>query len=183
MKTKSAATRRNFRSAWDEIVYLYDKLLYWFYDRQDPRRARPLAQRLERLLRKADPAHDAILGEECWSLIYELEGDLRNAIKHRENEIRMMKRLHAISRNTPAEGYVLQQRGYDDLSDRLDLLAILYHDYGDLDKAIRTLEESQRLCKRHGIEFDGKDLLRDYRSEKSALRNGAQRHSQAARVR
>jgi len=173
MKTESLPRRRKFGGAWDEIGYLYDKLLYWFYGRENPRRARPFADRLEKLLRKADPEHDSIFGEECWSLIYELKGNLSKAIRYRENEIRLMKRGHALSRGTPAEEFILRCCGYDDLSDRLDLLAMLYHQNGDLDKAIRILEESKQLCKGHGIEFDGADLLSDYLTEKRISRNGS----------
>jgi hypothetical protein len=48
--------RRKFAGAWDEIGYLYDKLLYWLYERQLAAKARPYAKRLERLLRQADRA-------------------------------------------------------------------------------------------------------------------------------
>src|SRR5438105_3257246 len=149
MKDKPPASRRKFVSQWDEICYLYDKLLYWLYGREDVSKARPYAERLEQLLAKVDPNHDAILGEECWSLVYERKGDLRKAIEFRKHEIRLMRRLQAISRNTPSEAYALQGRGYDDLSDRLDLLAVLYHRNGDLDKALNTLYESKRLAKKH----------------------------------
>jgi hypothetical protein len=56
--------------------------------------------------------------------------------------------------------------GYADLSDRLDLLAVLYHDNGDTDKAMRTILESKRLCEKHGVEFDGEDILQEYLKEK-----------------
>jgi hypothetical protein len=50
--------------------------------------------------------------------------------------------LHRISINTPGRDFVLRAYDYSDLSDRLDLLAILYHDVGDVRKAIRVLKES-----------------------------------------
>jgi hypothetical protein len=52
-----------------------------------------------------------------------------------------------------------------DLADRLDLLAILYHEAGNPQQAIRILRQSQRLCARHGEAFDGADLLADYLEE------------------
>src|SRR5262249_41037275 len=73
---------------------------------------------------------------------------------------------------------VLEDYGYGDLSDRLDLLATLYHDRGDLDRAISTLLESEELCKKHGVEFDGEDILREYLEEKG--RAGADWYSQGA---
>jgi hypothetical protein len=168
MTSKPPPQRRKFANDWDEINYLYDKVLYWLYQREAPAKARPFAERLERLLAKADPDHEAIFGEECRSLIEETKGDLGRAIEHRENEVRLIRRLHEISRGTPGEQAALRGYGYDDLSDRLDLLAVLYHDSGNLDKALSTLRQSQRLCQAHGIPFDGEDLLAEYLEEKGA---------------
>src|SRR5205085_11865917 len=134
--------------------YRRDKVLYWLYARGEPIRARPYARRMIRLLTRVDPDQEAILGQECRSLAYQALADLDKAIEHRRNEIGLMRRLHEISRGRSDEGYVLRHRGYDDLSDRLDLLAVLYHDAGDLDRAIRTLRESRELCEEHGIKFD-----------------------------
>ncbi len=60
--------------------------------------------------------------------------------------------------------------GYDDLSDRMDLLAILYHDAGKTDRAISLLEESRALCESHGILFDGADVYEEYQQEVKAAR-------------
>jgi tetratricopeptide (TPR) repeat protein len=173
MKTKTSRTRRTFYHEWDEIDYLYMKILHWFYGEGNRRKAMPFCARLEALLEKTPDAHEAILGEECWSLICELRGDLAGAIAYREREIELIKRLHRISVNTPGRDIVLREYGYSDLSDRFDLLAILYHDAGNLSKAIQVLKESRRLCQRHGIAFDGEDLLRDYLAEAAA--NGQSR--------
>lgn len=162
MKTETIRTQRKFHGAWDEIGYLRMKILDWFYGKGNRRKALPFCARLEALLEKTPEAHEAILGEECWSLIREVQGDLAGAIAHREREIELIKRLHRISVNTPGRDFALRGYDYSDWSDRLDLLAILYHDAGNLQKAIQVLKESQRLCQRHGIPFDGKDLLRDY---------------------
>jgi tetratricopeptide (TPR) repeat protein len=162
MKVKPPPDRRKFADEWDEIRYLYDKLLYWLYQREDVGKARPYAERLERLLRKADPDHKSILGEECWSLVYEVKGDLQKAIEHRKHEIDLIRRFHKLSQNSPHKGFLLRDYGYGDLSDRLDLLATLYHDAGQLNKAIETLQQSKELCDSHGIRFDGEELLREY---------------------
>jgi hypothetical protein len=169
MTPESPPTRRKFKSLWDEIDYLYHKLLYWFYQRDNPRRARRFAGRLERLLKRAaasDP--EAIFGEGARALVCELKGDLAGAIEHREKEIRLIGRLHEISLHTPSEADVLRAYGFDDLSDRLDLLAILHHEAGDLDRAIGLLEESKELCRAHRIPFDAQDVLNDYLAEKKA---------------
>ena len=169
MKTSPPPGRRKFASDWDEIEYLYHKLLYWLYRREDVGKARSYADRLERLLRQAAPNHQAILGEECWSLVHETRGNLRKAIEHRENEIHLIRRLHQMARNAPQAEHLLKDYGYEALSDRLDLLATLYHDSGDLENAIRALEESQQLCDAQRITFDGKDLLDEYLGEKRSL--------------
>jgi len=173
MNDKAPPGRRTFADAWDEIGYLRDKLLYWLYQRADAGSARRYGRRLERLLLPADPAHDAILGEECWSLIHEANGERRKAIQSRANEVHLIRRLHELSRGAAYEATALQDYGYADLSDRLDLLAVLYHDDGNLDKAITTLRESEELCREHGLKFDGDELLREYTDEKRASQQAA----------
>lgn len=168
MKTEIIRTQRKFHGAWDEIGYLRMKILDWFYGRGNRRKALPFCDRLEALLERTPDTHEAILGEECWSLICEVRGDLAKAIAYREHEIELIKRLHRITVNTPGRDFALQGYDYSDWSDRLDLLAILYHDAGDLPKAIEVVKESRRLCRRHGIPFDGADLLRDYLAEAAA---------------
>lgn len=168
MKTKTIRTQRKFHGEWDEIGYLRVKILDWFYGQGNRRRAIPFCDRLQALLEKTPDAHEAILGEECWSLICEVRGDLAGAIAYREREIELTKRLLRISAKSPHRDYICRDHDYPDLSDRLDLLAILYHDAGDLGKAIQILQDSRRLCRRHGIPFDGADLLDDYRAEAAA---------------
>ena len=169
MTSKPIPTRRKFAHEWDEILYLYDKLLYWFYERKDRPRALRFCSRLARLLRKASPDHYAIRGEECWSLIWEARNNLGRAIEHRENEIRLIRRWLQLADGSPHREWLLQQCGPEDLSDRLDLLAILYHDAGNLDRALHTLRQSEQLCKANGIPFDGGDILEEY----LAVRNRA----------
>lgn len=168
MKAKSPLKRQKFDNNWDEIEYLYQKLLYWLYEREDAAKAAAFADRLEQLLSSFDPRHESILEEECWSLIYESKGDVAKAIEHRENEIRLMRRLHELAGDTACNSFALEGRGFGHLSDRLDLLATLYHDRGDVDRALSLLRESKQLCEEHGIEFDAEDVLEAYAKEKGA---------------
>jgi hypothetical protein len=171
MKTKQRKTCK-FAHDWDEIEYLRDKLLYWLYRREDSQKARPYAERLERLLTKADPDHEAILGEECWSLIHETRKEFPKAIKSRRNEIDLIRRLHDICRNQPYEKSALSGYEYPDWRDRLDLLASLYHDSGDLGAAVRTLQESKEFCKRHGIPFRSQRALNEYLRQQDGILAG-----------
>jgi hypothetical protein len=120
-------------------------------------------------LAAADPGRDAILGEECWSLVHEAKGERESAIESRKNEIRLIRRLYQLSHGAPHEEVALRDYGCDDLSDRLDLLAVLYQDSGDLDKAITALQESKKLCQEQGLEFDGEDVLQKYVRRKEVL--------------
>jgi hypothetical protein len=165
MKTKTIRTRRKFRSEWDEINYLRDKVLYWFYEREDQRKALRFCDRLQTLVERASADHESILGEECWALLCEIRGDLTGAIAYREHEIEQIKKLFRISAKSTQRDFIFQTFDYSDLGDRLDLLAILYHDTGNLKKAVVLLKESRQLCKRHRIPFEGEDLLRDYLAE------------------
>ncbi len=173
MATKPPPNRRSFSGEWDEIRYLYHKILHWFYPLRDRRKALHFCERLEPLLKQVASRREAIFGEECWSLLHEVRGDLAKAIDYRENEIKLIRRLREISVGTPSEEFVLDGYDVSDLSDRLDLLACLYHDAGGLDKAISVLQESKQLCDEHGIRFDGKDLLRDFLKEKKRLSRDA----------
>jgi tetratricopeptide (TPR) repeat protein len=158
MRRKSAA--RNSVQPGDEIDRHYLDLLSSFYEKQDHRRASRFAERLETALKLAP--EESIRAEECRSLIAEVRGDLSSAIKHREREIQLIRKLHKLSAGKPGESYVLRQYSVQDLSDRLDLLAILYRAAGQLARAIGVLEESRRLCQTHRVRFDAAALLRDY---------------------
>src|SRR5262249_14883352 len=109
--TKPPPTRRRFRTEWDEIEYLYQKILYWFYPVRDRRKTLKYCDRMEALLKKVAANHETILGEECWSLVCEARGDLARAIAYRENEIRLIHRLHEISLETPT--WEVVSRGYE----------------------------------------------------------------------
>jgi hypothetical protein len=164
--------RKEYEHGWPEITDLYHRILDAYYEHEDRRRAMRYVPRLEALLRKEAAAHEAIFGEECWSLASEVRGDLPAAIAYRRNEIRLVRRLWKTLPGSPPDvrKLLLSRHGPGDLADRYDLLAILYHDAGQLRKAIKTLWQSRELCELHGIKFDGKDLLRDYLAEHRSTR-------------
>jgi hypothetical protein len=96
---------------------------------------------------------------------------LRRAIEYREREIAKIRKLHAwIEKGEcPAEAAV--GREVDALSDRLDLLALLYDQCGETEKAIDLLRESQSVCRQARIKFDGADMLMELLADR-ATKNG-----------
>ncbi|HEV3145720.1 MAG TPA: hypothetical protein VGZ47_17665 [Gemmataceae bacterium] len=157
--------RRKFAHEWDEIIYLFRRILYWFHDVQDRKRALRYRKRFRALLEKAASAHEAIFGEECWSLLSELEGDLDAAIKYRENEIRLVRSFWKLLEKEPLSPDIEESvmKGYHpiDLSHRMILLAILYDDAGRRDDAVRALQESKKLCRERRIPFHGAEILKE----------------------
>jgi hypothetical protein len=164
-------TRRSFSSIWDEIAYLNFKACYWYYAGK-PARARPFADRMGTLLRKAPDAHDAILGEECWSLIFELRGDLAKAIASRRRGISLIKRVHRIARRSSPKirSLLVDPRG---LAEQLTLLAMQYVDAGDAKQAFAAIDEARRLAKERRFRFEFADLHEDLRRAAGQLRKGA----------
>jgi hypothetical protein len=160
------------RSA-EEFTTLRDGLLYWFYDRRHRKRARLFADLLDSLLQ--DLTDQSIFSEECRSLIAEVRGELPKAIRHREREIELIRRVQQLAAGTRDEEYIMRLHGYDDLSDRIDLLATLYHEAGKTKRAIALLEESRAICDAHGLPFDGDDLYEEYRREVTRSRPSRKR--------
>ena len=173
-KTAAGNGRPRFAHAWHEIEHIYLNVLKAFYAQENLQGALRYVPRLEELLRREASEHLTILGEECWALVSELRGDLATAIEYRRNQVRLILKLWRITEHDPAEvrEFALKYYGPADLRDRFDLLAILYHDAGQLKKAVKTLWQSRELCELHGVKFDGKDLLRDYLEEYRAKAGG-----------
>jgi hypothetical protein len=165
MGTKAHADGEQSADVRQQMSRLYERLVHWLYERQNVRRAVPVAEELARLLASFGPRPESIFVEECRSLVHEARGDLGRAIKHREDEIRLIRRLHRAARNTGDADSLFQLYSYADLCDRLQLLAMLQHNHGDLKAALRALRECKRLCAAHGMAFDGEDLLRAYQEE------------------
>jgi hypothetical protein len=159
MTSKSRLGRKNATLEMNELEALYLELVKQFYDRGDRARAKRAALRLEKLLATSHDFAESIRGEEVRSLIAELRGNLPEAIKSRQAEIRKILALHELSVRTPKWKYVSSQYDFSDVSDRYDLLATLYDELGELDSAIAVLKESKAYCEAHKIPFDGQELL------------------------
>lgn len=160
-------TRRKFKSDWDEALYVYHKIIYWFYGRDKRTHAAHFTQRMRKLLRRVDPKQVTVKGAECWSLVYEIEKNLHEAILHRKLEIKRMERcLKSMNRDAPAahapaRGKETAPDGYDnytDLADRFILLAILERGAGNLEGAVNSLRRARKLSETHGFRFEAEDL-------------------------
>lgn len=162
LKNGSAKTTK---SIWPTIEEEYDGLLHAFYEDEDNALAAEIAGRLAPLLRQADPHRETIFASECWSLIAETRGNLPSAIHHRQKEIAKIEQLWNSARTADQADMFLQFHSPLDLADRYDLLAILYHDSGQLKKAIQALWKSREICEEHGVKFDSTDLLKEYLQE------------------
>jgi len=122
---------------------------------------------LEPLLQRVAGKHESIKGEECWSLLYEAQGDLWKAIFHRKHEIRLIKKLRKLQPK-------VADYGPDELVDRLVLLGILYAELNEMRRAARQLREAAALSARKRIRFDSRDLLKAYEAEvRGPKRQGA----------
>ena len=162
--TKKRCDSRHRSGSELDIGRNYDKLVYWLYDRQDARHALSFANRLSAAL-ETNPNTGEIFAEDCRSLICEARGDLPNAIKHREKEIKLINQLHELAKKeTDFADIFLGQYSFVDLRDSLDALAMLYKQAGNVTKAVKTLRESKALCKRHRIKFDSANLLKKWES-------------------
>lgn len=158
-KPMPTPTRRKFDGDWDQVDYCYHKILHWFYSRRPNRsRASRFCRTLEPLLKRVANKHEVIWGEECWSLLYEVRGELDKAILYRKSEIRLIKRLLKLK---PRQDY------YDasDLADRWILLGMLHKEANNIREAIRAVREAKHVCVRSRVKFCSNDLLREYEAE------------------
>ena len=58
---------------------------------------------------------------------------------------------------------------------------LLYDQAGDTRKAVRLLEESKEYCRRHGIPFDGQDVLDELSADLKPAAGGNGRKHRSGR--
>jgi hypothetical protein len=159
MNSKVRSNGNNVSRSTGDFESLYLELLKLYYEEGNREQARKVASRLDESLVASPEFAYSIRGEEVRSIIAELRDDLSEAIQSREAEIRKILELHTRALNSASWKYVSQQYDFSDVSDRLDLLAILYDKQGELHRAIAVLLESKQYCEANGIPFDAQDLL------------------------
>jgi hypothetical protein len=166
MNSDLASNGINVSPSAGDFESLYLELLERYYEEGNREQARKVASRLEKSLAASPEYAYSIRGEEVRSIIAELRDDLSEAIKSREAEIRKILELHTRTLKTANWEYVSQRYGFGDVSDRLDLLAILYDKQGELDRAIAILLESKQYCEANAVPFDAHDLLDELKQAK-----------------
>jgi hypothetical protein len=88
-------------------------------------RIKKLCTLVEQCRRDPD-ADESICYHGALALIYQADGSLEQAIRHREEEIAKIRRLHELELQNPTGGYALQNYGEQDLEDRQRRLKALY---------------------------------------------------------
>lgn len=138
---------------WKQIDELYWKVLQHFYRRNpDLASAKKYATELRVLLDRHRGEEQAILLHSAWSLYWELYERFDLAIEHRVREIALIKRFLELC--GPDNRYHASA-----LSLSMDVLARLYDATGEEAVAIRTLQESEKLCRVSDVRFEGRELL------------------------
>lgn len=163
---KTINKKRSTSSRRADFDSLYLKLVRSFFEREDFNQARKIADQLEKKYLNSPEYNQIIRADEIRSLIAELNGDFQEAARCREAELRKILELHTLTINTPQWELIAMEYDFSDVSDRLDLLALLYDKQGELQRAILTLWESKNYCSSHGISFDGQDILDELETDK-----------------
>ena len=126
-KLKPPSNRRTFANVWAELDYLCRKISFWLYKKRKAANSQRYAKRLASVLKALPPSDGAILREEAFALLHELQGRLDDAIAHREREIALMERLHkeaaSPSYAESTRAYMLQGRDAAALRERQELLS------------------------------------------------------------
>src|SRR5438067_13852883 len=102
-------TQRTFANAWGELDYMYKKVRSWLYVRQQRTRAGHYADRLRHILSELPENGSAIIREEGFALLYELEHKTDQVIIHRQRPVHLMPRLH---REAASAKYAETTRAY-----------------------------------------------------------------------
>ncbi len=153
-------TRRKFRSDWAEMAYLSDKIFYWVNMGRGAV-ARRFEKRMRDILLRHKRHQGAILVQEGWALVHELNGEWQKAVKRRKREVALLERLQRAARehDQAAKAYILYECGPERLAESLTFLAIDYAKWGRTGDAKNTLRRAERYCRRARIVFEGKEIL------------------------
>jgi len=128
-KVEPPMTQRKFASPWGELNYLCMKIRYWLYTRKQKPGAERYLQRLERVLGDVPENDLAIIREEGFALLCELQGSIDKAIAHLKREVELMKRLHREAQSpqydVSTRAYMLRDRDVADLQERWAIIELL----------------------------------------------------------
>lgn len=128
-RTKPPRTQRSFATPWGELDYLCKKIRFWLYARRQKPNAERYSARLHHVLRNLPENDMAIIREEGWALLCELQEKIGDAIIHRRREIHLMERLLEHARtggySESTRAYMLADRDSTALRERRSVLAAL----------------------------------------------------------
>ncbi|GEM_PF-6606768 len=114
---------------WGTLDQLCNKARYWLYTRKQRAKAERYADRLEMALTKLPKNDLAIIRAEGLALLFELRGQIPEAIVHRQREIRLMEQLRDEARSpryvTTTRRYMLRDRDQAALRKRRAILESL----------------------------------------------------------
>jgi hypothetical protein len=130
-----------FKTAWGELHYLCKKAHYWLYVRRDKASAKRFVGRLIRVLEKLPENKLAIIRQEGLALVHEITDDYALAIKHREEEIRLIQTLHEDVRRSVAAG---------DYDEKMGTSILAGHDFSALQERRAIVASLQRALKNKG---------------------------------
>jgi hypothetical protein len=159
------ARRLSFTGRDDEIDYLGEQLVYWFW-RPHKSRAMYYAERLATLL--DDSSSDSVMRYcEEWIVIWEVRGNTHKALNLASLKIEQLrKELEAAQVEHRRRSWFVDD--IRTLQDALFLQAERHLRLGDRASAIELLTEASALAERFGIELDAQaptllaDLQRGY---------------------
>jgi hypothetical protein len=87
--------RRSFNSIADELNYLNEMISFWWYDRNDAKKSKYYCKRYAILLSRCGKENGSIMLQDHWALLCEVQGNISEAIIHREREIYLINLLHS----------------------------------------------------------------------------------------
>jgi tetratricopeptide (TPR) repeat protein len=143
--------RDSFIHEWDEIKYLNEKMDYWFTYRQDKEKAKQFYEKLKKIVLENDEQKESILGVDSLLMLARFEGNIEKEIYYNKLSINLVTKLLNL-------GEAVDPYTWEDVLDSMELLATLYEENGQRDKALAIVEECFELSKKHNLHFDEEGL-------------------------
>lgn len=157
-----------YEAVCDELTYVCDKLSYWLYARQSPRRARRYRTRLARLVSRSRKNPVMLVRIQSQAVLADLDGHRRRAAGHLERKLRIMH-VDIGEYDHPGTPHAIRTlRKYGEYDWRVyGRLAEIYREFGQIDRAVAVLQRSKAFCREHRFRFEAQNLLNQLLREQS----------------